>query len=98
MKELDSSSLIWKGYNTELQLDMSVHLEQATETEVCLIVQLIVPNVGTLDSHQRILWDRDSIQEAISSGEFEKEIARRYIEDMECFCLDIMNSPDAYIQ
>jgi len=73
------STILWKGYNEQLQLDMTIIHTGSDEKFIYNIVQLNVPNSDLQDAIIDTRWKKETIMSAIESGEFEEVVNNCYL-------------------
>lgn len=72
------SSIIWKGYSEELQLNLTVLFAAADDLYIYTIVQLDLVT-GEHDATIEARWRKETMSEAIESGAFIDGIVNTYM-------------------
>jgi len=78
-KTPEPSTVLWKGYNADLQLDMTIIQTGADEQFIYSIVKLDIPDSELEEAVIQTRWKKDTILAAISNGEFEQVVNNCYI-------------------
>jgi hypothetical protein len=78
-EEKTTSSVLWKGYNKQLQLDMTIIFVGVDDKLIYTVVKLTVPGTGEEEASVTAQWHKETMQGAIESGDFETMINTCYI-------------------
>ena len=78
-EELQPSTVLWKGHNEELMLDMTVVMAHTDERLVYTIVSLTIPDTGEREALINAHWPKDTMQSAIEDGSYMTMINNSYI-------------------